>query len=144
MGCVRGCDDEVKWQQQSDAPWTLIVCVLASGIDENLLTVATAPVCQTTSGAGSPVPDRPRVFVVKPQLTLASLISPLAKVPQLVVKGEKFNPAIRKSRIGGWEPVYGFAVIFSIGSACQSKVLSCTPHDYVATMTAGPVPLEEA
>lgn len=46
MGSVRGCDDEVKWQQ-SDAPWTLIVCVLASGIDENLLTVATAPVCQT-------------------------------------------------------------------------------------------------
>lgn len=29
-------------------------------------------------------PGSPRVFVVKPQLTLASLISPVAKVPQVV------------------------------------------------------------
>ena len=31
-GVVRGCDDEVK-RQQSDAVWTLIGCVQASGID---------------------------------------------------------------------------------------------------------------
>ena len=86
------------------------------------------------------MPDRPRVFVVKPQLTLASLISPLAKVPQLVVKGEKFNPAIRKSRIGGSRST-DLPLSFLLVPPASQRYYRVPPHDYVATMTAGPVPL---
>lgn len=75
------------------------VCVLASGIDENLLTVATAPGCQTQRWTATDSYSRiaglrsPRVFVVKPQ----QLISPLAKVPQVQAgegKGRKIHPSL--------------------------------------------------
>ena len=65
------------------------------------------------------------------------MISPLAKVPQLVVKCEKFIPAVRKSRIGGPTGLricrYHFLLI---PSASQGTILLLhPPHDYVATMT---------
>jgi hypothetical protein len=91
-------------RQQSDAvgPYRdqkdVSVCVLASGIDENLLTVATAPGCQTQRGTATASysqiagPRSPRVFVVKPQ----QVISPVAKVPQVQVKGKgrKIQPCL--------------------------------------------------
>jgi hypothetical protein len=93
------------------------------------------------SGKQQP-PDRwsgsPRVFVVKPQLTLASLISPVAKVPQWWVKGEKFNPAIRKLRIGGpvglricrylLIPSAGQRCTYTPAGLCGDRLTPSPPH----------------
>jgi hypothetical protein len=104
---------------------------------KNLLTVATAPGCQTqrwtATASYSQIagPRSPRVFVVKPQ----HLISPVAKVPQAQVKGkgEKFNIAYHKFRLAVGRPrcrlASGLAVIYSFCLLSASHV-SKTPHSY--------------